>query len=159
MKIFRIRPLANKNGDFVFKDVVHKESDNWHKESHEKIDLGIPLEMVLNRGVKKKKFADFIPSTAPGKLFSGRAMERLKKLFSSTKCYQVIVDGQYFQGVWPNNYSCDSVGIDHILIMYPKHGYTMVSETFKHLWEENGFTGAEFEEVDEIDDAAFIPVS
>jgi len=156
MKIYRINPVANARGNFIYKMVVQCDSVNWFDESWRKIDSGVPLLMKWNNGCKTKKISNLIPTTSPGILLDDKAAKKMDDLLARSTRYIVnTTEGQSFKGYVPINFNEGDVIAGHLLSAYPKHNYTMVSEDFKRLWEENGFTGAVFKEVDEIDDAAF----
>lgn len=161
MKIYRIRSAFAKNNRHAFKQVCHKDGE--YDDLCAQLKAGAPLDMEWNWGCKSKKLGDLIPSSSPGKLFTARAIEKISPLIPSSKRYFVHLNDSreqfIFYGVEYNAYSIGDVNMDHLLSYFPKHGYPVVSETFKRAWEENGFTGMTFEEVDEIDDDAFAPVS
>lgn len=156
MKIYRINPAVNAKGNFIYKMVAQHDSFNWFDESWEKINSGVPLNMKWNWGCKTKKVSDLIPATSPGILLSKRASSTFKNMLEYSMHYSVTVnEEQTFNGFAPINYRLGDAQVGHLLSAYPQHSYTMVSESFKRLWEKNNFTGAAFEEVGEISDAVF----
>ncbi len=160
MNVFRIRPLSTATGDFVFADIVQKTTENWYDESTRLLESGAPFHMKWNHGFSKKRIGDLTPSTAPGYLFSDRAILTLGGMCLEAKRFQVIVqDGREITGLKPKNYEPEASGpIDHFFKMYPRQRYGLATEVFKQTWERLGFTGATFELVDELDDGLFLTV-
>lgn len=158
MKIYRIRPAYNSKGNSVFKDVVHKA--DGYDILLSQFEDGAPLDMVWNYGCKTKKLSDFILSSSPGQLFSERAMDKLLPLILNSKRYQVNLNDVNgcltFHGVVVKGFKIGDVGMDHLLALCPKHGYPVVSEVFKRMWEKNEFTGMDFELIDDVDDSSFV---
>lgn len=161
MKIYRIRSVFDQKGNYVFKQVTHK--DGCYEDLRKQFDVGAQLDMEWNWGCKSKKLGDLIPSSSPGMLFTQRAFNKLSALIPTAKRYQVKLDDRaeqfVFEGVVVNNYAPDSINMDHVFVMYPQRNYEIVSETFKNVWEKNGFTGMMFEYLDEVDDASFAVVA
>lgn len=159
MKIYRIRPLSDAKGNFLHKDIVQRDSEDWFEISYSKIATGEPLEMKWNWGCKTKRAGDVFPSTAPGLLLSDRAFNVMSKLFHGAKKFNVVLDtGESLQGAEQKNYSIGEIGRDHLFMEYPKFNYPVVTEKFKAAWESHGFVGAVFEEIGVMPDEVFVVV-
>lgn len=158
MKIYRIRSVYDEKGNNVYKQIGLKRGGSYF-ELRKQVGDSIPLVMEWAWGCKTKRLADYIPGSSPGMLFTKRAMDKLSPLMPTSDRYQVNLrdgtDNLTFYGVVVKGYKLSEVNMDHLLSLRPKHGYPVVSEVFKRAWEANGFTGMEFEEIDEIDDSAF----
>lgn len=159
MKIYRIRPDEIGN-NFVSRLAVPVKCDNWYSRSVEQITQNIPLEMAWNTGSDQRKIMDIIPAFSPGLIFNNRVIQSLNPYFQNAGKFSINLNGEKkLSGIDPKNFTPTDTEIDHLFMMYPRHSYPLVTETFKRAWEANDFTGATFDEVDEMDDGVFATVT
>lgn len=162
MRICRINEVSLK-GDFISKCLVSEQSgENWYDKLQRLLKEGKPIPMRWNPGGLQTQVLDLIPSTACGLVMNEKAFIAMSNRLGNLTTFKVNVEGgDIFYGILPKNFT-DQKNFtgkmdkaEHVLTIVPKHCYIMVSEAFKNEWERNGFTGAEFQEIMELDNSLF----
>lgn len=156
MRIFKLEPLYDKDGDTVFKSLVPSGYKNFFDESAADIAKGLPIRMKWCYGDEGKAESNFIVTPIAALAFTDGLAKKISQFAPSA---QLIGISLYGAGCYAmlrvSDFKPGSVNIDHIFWMFNKHKRHLCTEKFKHWWESNGYTGMVFSEVDEMEDSLF----